>query len=38
MEYYFAPMQGLTTALYRRVHYEYFPGTNQYYTPFLAAH
>lgn len=38
MEYYFAPMQGLTTALYRRVHYEYFPGTDQYYTPFLAAH
>ena len=38
MEYFFAPMQGLTTALYRRMHYEYFPGTDQYYTPFLAAH
>lgn len=38
MEYFFAPMQGLTTVLYRRVHYEYFPGIDQYYTPFLAAH
>ena len=38
MEHYFAPMQGLTTALFRRVHYEYFPGTDLYYTPFLAAH
>ena len=38
MEYYYAPMQGLTTALYRHIHHEFFPGTDQYYTPFLAAH
>lgn len=36
MHYYFAPMEGITTALYRRIHHHFFPGICQYYTPFLA--
>ena len=35
MEYYFAPMEGVTGALYRRVHHKYFPGADAYYMPFL---
>ncbi len=36
MELYFAPMEGITTCLYRRIHAEIFPGTDRYYAPFLA--
>ncbi|MBQ9249093.1 MAG: tRNA-dihydrouridine synthase family protein [Oscillospiraceae bacterium] len=36
MELYFAPMEGITTYLYRRIHAEMFPGTDRYYAPFLA--
>ena len=36
MELYFAPMEGITTCLYRRIHAEMFPGTDRYYAPFLA--
>ena len=32
----FAPLEGITTALYRRLHYEYFPGVDRYYSPFLS--
>lgn len=35
MEYYFAPMEGVTGALYRRIHHKYFPGADAYYMPFL---
>ncbi len=35
MEYYFAPMEGVTGALYRRIHHKYFPGVDAYYMPFL---
>ena len=35
MNYYFAPMEGVTGAVYRRTHREYFPGTDKYYMPFI---
>ncbi|MBO7709197.1 MAG: tRNA-dihydrouridine synthase family protein [Lachnospiraceae bacterium] len=35
MKCYFAPMEGVTTAAFRRVHHRMFPGTDRYYTPFL---
>lgn len=36
MNYYFAPMEGLTDSVYRRVHHTYFPGIHTYYMPFLS--
>ncbi len=36
MRYYFAPMEGVTGALFRQVHHRYFPGVDKYYTPFLS--
>ena len=36
MELYFAPMEGITTYLYRQIHSECFPGVDRYYAPFLA--
>ena len=36
MRYYFAPMEGVTTAQFRRVHASLFPGADRYYTPFLS--
>ena len=33
--YYAAPMEGVTGAMWRRTHQKYFPGADQYYTPFL---
>ncbi|MEA4933855.1 MAG: tRNA-dihydrouridine synthase family protein [Lawsonibacter sp.] len=35
MEYYFAPMEGVTGAIYRTVHHQHFPGVDKYYMPFL---
>lgn len=35
MKCYFAPMEGVTTAAFRRVHHRMFPGVDRYYTPFL---
>ncbi len=35
MEYYFAPMEGVTGAIYRAAHHRYFPGADRYYMPFL---
>lgn len=32
----FAPLEGITTALYRRLHNQYFPGVDRYYAPFLS--
>lgn len=31
-----APMEGLTGALFRRVHSRYFPGVDKYYMPFVS--
>lgn len=36
MEHYFAPMEGLTDSVYRRLHYKYFGGVDRYYMPFLS--
>lgn len=36
MRYYFAPMEGLTDSVYRRLHHKYFPGIDCYYMPFLS--
>ena len=36
MRYYFAPMEGLTDSIYRRLHHRYFPGVDTYYMPFLS--
>ena len=36
MQYYFAPMEGLTDSIYRRLHHKYFPGVDRYYMPFLS--
>ena len=36
MRYYFAPLEGLTDSIYRRLHHTYFPGVDRYYTPFLS--
>lgn len=37
MEYYFAPMEGVTGYVYRNLHRRYFGGADRYYLPFLAA-
>lgn len=36
MRYYFAPLEGLTDSIYRRLHHKCFPGVDRYYTPFLS--
>ena len=36
MRYYFAPMEGLTDSIYRRLHHKYFTGVDRYYMPFLS--
>lgn len=36
MRYYFAPMEGLTDSVYRRLHHHYFGGIDRYYMPFLS--
>ena len=36
MRFYFAPMEGLTDSIYRRLHHKYFPGVDRYYMPFIS--
>ena len=36
MNLYFAPLEGLTDAIYRRVHRELFPGLDKYFMPFVS--
>ena len=36
MQYYFAPLEGITDRIYRDVHHKHFPGIHRYYTPFLS--
>lgn len=36
MQYYFAPLEGLTDYVYRSLHHKYFPGVDRYYTPFFS--
>ena len=35
VRYYAAPMEGISGAMWRRVHHKYFPGADKYFTPFL---
>ena len=35
MRYYFAPMEGVTGAVYRRTHHAFFPGVDKYFMPFI---
>lgn len=32
----FAPMEGITTALFRQTHQQFFPGVDRYFSPFLS--
>lgn len=36
MRYYFAPLEGLTDSIYRKLHHRFFGGPDRYYTPFLS--
>ena len=36
MHYYFAPMEGITDSVYRRLHHTYFGGVDRYYMPFIS--
>ena len=36
MRYYFAPLEGLTDSIFRRLHHKYFSGVDSYYMPFLS--
>lgn len=36
MRYYFAPLEGVTDSVYRRLHHQYFGGVDRYYMPFLS--
>lgn len=36
MQYYFAPLEGITSAAYRQAHHRHFPGVDKYYAPFLS--
>lgn len=36
MEFLFAPMEGVTGRIYRRVHAHFFPGVSRYYAPFFS--
>lgn len=36
MRHVFAPMEGLTDSIFRRLHHRYFPGVDSYYMPFIS--
>ena len=36
MKVYFAPLEGITDAAFRRIHHKYFPGIDRYFMPFLS--
>lgn len=37
MNFYFAPMEGITGYIYRNAHHTCFPGIDRYFTPFITA-
>ncbi len=37
MQFYFAPMEGITGYIYRNIHKKLFPGMDKYFTPFVVA-
>ena len=38
MQYYLAPLEGITTRIYRKVYHECFTPMDKYFTPFLSPH
>ncbi len=34
--HYFAPMEGVTGYIYRRIHHKYYPGVDKYFAPFMS--
>lgn len=38
MEYYLAPLEGITTYVYRNAYHKYFGGMDKYFTPFIVPH
>lgn len=36
MQYYFAPLEGITGHVYRKIHHRYFGGADKYYMPFVS--
>lgn len=38
MNIYFAPMEGVTSHLMRRIHHEFYPGITKYFIPFIEPH
>ncbi len=36
MQHYFAPLEGLTDSIFRKLHSRYFPGVDRYFTPFFS--
>lgn len=36
MQFYFAPLEGLTDSIYRQLHHEFFAGVDKYFTPFFS--
>lgn len=36
MDVYFAPMEGVTDAIFRQVHHRHFPGVKKYFMPFIS--
>ncbi len=36
MRVYYAPMEGITDATFRRLHAKYFPGVDKYFMPFIS--
>lgn len=38
MKYYLAPMEGITTWIYRNAYHQYFRSMDKYFTPFLVPH
>ena len=35
-KFYFAPLEGITTYIYRNLHYQWFGGMDKYFTPFVS--
>ena len=38
MQYYLAPLEGITTNIYRKVYHKYYAPMDKYFTPFLVPH
>ena len=36
MDYYFAPMEGITNYIFRNAYHKYYGGINKYFSPFLS--